>query len=62
MKVSRRSIEWAHGPGAEDGQPLATSLCELANGLCRNKPASNAIRQLGARFDLGVTAPVRSVV
>ena len=32
MKVSRRWIEWAHGPGAEDGQPLATSLCDLASG------------------------------
>ena len=36
MKVSRRWIEWAHGPahgpGAEDGQPLAMSLCELASG------------------------------
>ena len=31
MKVSRRWIEWAHGPGAEDGQPLAMSLCELAS-------------------------------
>lgn len=31
MKVSRRWIEWAHGPGAEDGQPLATSLCDLAS-------------------------------
>ena len=30
MKVSRRWIEWAHG-GAEDGQPLATSLCDLAS-------------------------------
>ena len=30
MKVSRRWIEWAHGPGAEDGQPLAMSLCDLA--------------------------------
>ena len=31
MKVSRRWIEWAHGSGAEDGQPLATtSLCDLA--------------------------------
>ena len=30
MKVSRRWIDWAHGPGAEDGQPLAMSLCELA--------------------------------
>ncbi len=31
MKVSRRWIEWAHGPGAEDGQPLALSLCDLAS-------------------------------
>ena len=31
MKVSRRWIEWAHGPGAEDGQLLATSLCNLAS-------------------------------
>ena len=31
MKVSRRWIEWAHGPGAEDGQPLATGLCDLAS-------------------------------
>ena len=31
MKVSRRWIEWAHGPGAEDGQPLAMSLCDLAS-------------------------------
>jgi hypothetical protein len=31
MKVSRRWIEWAHGVGAEDGQPLAMSLCELAS-------------------------------
>ena len=31
MKVSRRWIQWAHGPGAEDGQPLATSLCDLAS-------------------------------
>ena len=30
MKVSRRWIEWAHGPGAEDGQPLAMRLCDLA--------------------------------
>jgi hypothetical protein len=30
MKVSRRWIEWAHGPGAEDGQPLAMMLCDLA--------------------------------
>lgn len=31
MKVSRRWIESAHGPGAEDGQPLAMSLCDLAS-------------------------------
>ena len=31
MRVSRRWIEWAHGPGAEDGQPLAMSLCDLAS-------------------------------
>ena len=31
MKVLRRWIAWAHGPGAEDGQPLATSLCDLAS-------------------------------
>lgn len=31
MKVSERWIEWAHGPGAEEGQPLAMSLCELAS-------------------------------
>ena len=31
MKVSRRWIEWAHGPGAEDGQPLAMGLCDLAS-------------------------------
>ena len=31
MKVSRRWIEWAHRPGAEDGQPLAMSLCDLAS-------------------------------
>ena len=31
MKVSRRWIEWAHGPGAEDGQPLAMRLCDLAS-------------------------------
>ena len=30
MKVSRRWIDWAHGPGAEDGQPLAIRLCDLA--------------------------------
>lgn len=32
MKVSRKWIDWAHGPGAEDGQPLATQLCDLAQG------------------------------
>ena len=31
MKVSRRWIEWAHGPGVEDGQLLAMSLFELAS-------------------------------
>jgi len=31
MKVSRRWIEWARGPGAEDGQPLASILCDLAS-------------------------------
>ena len=31
MKVSRRWIEWAHGPGAQDGQPLAMSLWDLAS-------------------------------
>ena len=31
MKVSRKWIEWAHGPGAEDGQPLAMALCDLAS-------------------------------
>lgn len=31
VKVSRKWIEWAHGPGAEDGQPLALQLCELAS-------------------------------
>jgi hypothetical protein len=33
MKVSRRWIEWAHGPGAEEGQPLPMRLCDLAGGL-----------------------------
>lgn len=31
MKVSRQRIEWAHGPSAEDGQPLAMTLCEQAS-------------------------------
>ena len=31
MKVSRRWIEWSHGPGDEDGQPLAMTLFELAS-------------------------------
>ena len=30
MKVSRKWIDWAHGPGAEDGQSLAMTLCDLA--------------------------------
>jgi|SRR5882672_160493 len=30
MKVSRRWIQWAHGPGADDGQALACKLCALA--------------------------------
>jgi hypothetical protein len=44
MKVSRKWIEWAHGPGAEDGQPLATTLCDLASSpgtgaVCITDPA-----------------------
>lgn len=31
MKVSRKWIDWAHGAAAEDGQPLAVRLCDLAN-------------------------------
>lgn len=31
MKVSTKWIAWAHGPGSEDGQPLAIKLCELAD-------------------------------
>lgn len=31
MKISCKWIEWAHGPGAEDGQPLATRLIDLAD-------------------------------
>ena len=31
MRVSRQWIVWADGPGAEDGQPLAMSLCDLAS-------------------------------
>ena len=31
MKVSRKWIDWAHGPGAEDGQSLAMTLCDLAS-------------------------------
>lgn len=30
MKVSRKWIEWARGPGAEDGQDLATRLVAIA--------------------------------
>lgn len=29
FKVSADYIDWAHGPGAESGQKLATELCEL---------------------------------
>ena len=39
MKVSRKWIDWAHGPGAEDGQPLAMTLCDLAS-----SPGTSAIR------------------
>ena len=42
MKVSRRWIEWAHGPGAEDGQPLEISLCDLASA-----PSAGAIEIAG---------------
>ena len=31
MKVSRKWIDWAHGPGAEDGQSPAMTLCDLAS-------------------------------
>jgi len=30
MRVSKRWIEWAHGPGADDGQELAGRLVTLA--------------------------------
>lgn len=30
MRVSRKWIEYAHGPGAESGQPLAKRLVALA--------------------------------
>lgn len=30
MKLSCKWIHWAHGPGSEDGQELATQLVELA--------------------------------
>ena len=44
MKVSRKWIDWAHGPGAEDGQPLAMTLCDLASSpgsgaVCISEPA-----------------------
>ena len=44
MKVSRKWIDWAHGPGAEDGQSLAMTLCDLASApgtgaVCVNDPA-----------------------
>jgi hypothetical protein len=29
LRVSAEWIEYAHGPGSEDGQPLATQLCDL---------------------------------
>lgn len=29
FKISARWIDYAHGPGAEDGQPLATRLTDL---------------------------------
>ena len=29
MKVSRKWIDWAHGPAAESEHPLAMRLCEL---------------------------------
>lgn len=35
MKVSRRWIQWAHGPGAEDGQSLACELVQLAQSARR---------------------------
>lgn len=43
MKVSRKWIEWAHGPGAEDGQPLAMTR-DLASSpgtsaVCISDPA-----------------------
>ena len=33
MKVSRRWIEWAQGPSAEDDKPLTTSFCDLTTVL-----------------------------
>ena len=44
MKVSRKWIDWAHGPGAEDGQSLAMTLCDLASSpgtgaVCVTAPA-----------------------
>ena len=39
MKGSRRWIEWAHGPAAEDGQPLSMSLCDLAGAIKVAEPA-----------------------
>ena len=30
MKISRKWIEWAHGPGADEDQPLAVKLWDLA--------------------------------
>lgn len=31
MRISRKWIDWAHGPGAEDGQDLASRLVDIAN-------------------------------
>ena len=44
MKVSRKWIDWAHGPGAEDWQSLAMTLCDLASSpgtgaVCISDPA-----------------------
>lgn len=30
MKIARKWLEWAHGPGAESDQPLAQRLVDLA--------------------------------
>lgn len=36
MRVSRKWLHWAHGPGAEDGQELALKLIGLAASQGRN--------------------------